>query len=160
MKPKYHPESSGFTLIELLVVIAIIGILAAMILPTLGRAKERAHATTCVNNLRQLGVATKPYIDEQQGRFPGKWIPRVNLQTGDPVGGGWNTQYTPGGFDAASQWMDENLEAPPARFRPLNKAPAPNRRSRFPLGVSVHLKYYFCAPPVTSTAAGEARRSM
>jgi prepilin-type N-terminal cleavage/methylation domain-containing protein/prepilin-type processing-associated H-X9-DG protein len=65
-----HRTDRAFTLIELLVVIAIIAILAGMLLPSLGRAKESARRISCVNNLRQLGTATFFYTGDNRGQFP------------------------------------------------------------------------------------------
>ena len=69
-RPGFHRGVRGFTLIELVVVIAIIAILAGMLLPALSRAKERSKQTYCLNNLKQMGLATFLYADDHQDRLP------------------------------------------------------------------------------------------
>ena len=68
--PKGNLSLTGFTLIELLVVIAIIGVIAALLVPAFGKARESARMAACTNNLREIGFAIHMYIDDNDFKFP------------------------------------------------------------------------------------------
>ncbi len=72
----------AFTLIELLTVIAIIGILAALVIPTVGRVRESARAAQCASNLRQINLAVKLYIEDNKGFMPASARPLLPGEKG------------------------------------------------------------------------------
>ncbi|MCW3099763.1 MAG: prepilin-type N-terminal cleavage/methylation domain [Chthonomonadaceae bacterium] len=88
-------KKKGFTLIELLVVIAIIAILAAILFPVFARAREQARKTSCLSNLKQLGLGFAMYTQDYDERLCGIWSGEWNLLSGNPKQLNWAPSIFP-----------------------------------------------------------------
>lgn len=112
-EPSTIRHRSGFTLIELLVVVAIIAVLAAMLLPVLGRAKEQARTAVCANNLRQHHAAFMAYTDD----FGDFLVPYIAAVAGSPSEIVWQTllirlKYLPREKSYYDWWLRNDMECP------------------------------------------------
>lgn len=105
-RPPAKRLSSGFTLIELLVVIAIISLLAAILFPVFGRARENARRATCQSNLKQIGLAINQYLQDYDEKYVQNCYMNSNQQTDPTMPGAMFLSGTAASGDHRMTWMD------------------------------------------------------
>ncbi len=114
-------RGGAFTLIELLVVIAIIAILAALLLPALAQAKEKALRTNCVSNLKQIGIGITMYTDDNRlmasvkFKDANSWYPYEMMRVSPPQ------NITMGPYDLGLLWASKDVSNPKVFYCPSNK---------------------------------------
>lgn len=163
-RPEQAPKRHAFTLVELLVVIAVIGILAALMLPALARSKRSAFRVGCLNNLRQLSLATQLYWHDNRGdafRFRG-----TSRRGGDLFWFGWLERGAEGAreFDPKQGVLWPYLEGRGVEICPsFNYASAKIKLkatgASYAYGYNVHLSTSPSRPPLRTDAVHHPSRT-
>ncbi|HEY3265396.1 MAG TPA: DUF1559 domain-containing protein [Armatimonadota bacterium] len=149
----------AFTLIELLVVIAIIAILASILFPVFAKARDRAQQTSCLSNLKQLGIALTSYIQDNDERYPWSRFPDASHPLGGALNGStlnWRTQLFPYVNSSAVMICPTN---PAAKGWPDN--PASHEESgKYPISYSLNGSMFYEGFRVSSSAVKDPVNSI
>lgn len=137
-----HKGQRGFTLVELLVIIVVIGVLLALLLPVLARAKSSSYKASCFSNLRQIGIAFEMKLDDENDRFADDRALKVGLgyrpwsswPPSDPRGG-WAAESLRNYLPSCRVWVCPALEGSSLRdfsqVEQLSRPPDPESAVRY-----------------------------
>ena len=159
-------KKKDFTLIELLVVIAIIAILAGMLLPALGKVKDTAYATQCLNNMKQIGIGMQMYFDANDS-----WTPQSKVIATESSGTPWQSwayllmEYVGERNPQITSTHFEMTNDVPKVFRcPKDQCPNTKRSDHLGYGINRYLcnpsTTYYCNGVCVSKISSPSRRLM